>query len=98
MITRAFKHVLKAVVASVDNVEDLPAAIASSLNFLLGCCEMEDDQDLNDDHLLRFEWLKMVLAKKFGWTIKDEFLHVRKLSILRGLCHKVFIPFDCSCC
>ncbi|KAG6734003.1 hypothetical protein I3843_01G241800 [Carya illinoinensis] len=89
MITRAFKHVLKAVVASVDNVEDLPAAIASSLNFLLGCCEMEDDQDLNDDHLLRFEWLKMVLAKKFGWTIKDEFLHVRKLSILRGLCHKV---------
>ncbi|KAF5466795.1 hypothetical protein F2P56_016690 [Juglans regia] len=89
MITRAFKHVLKAVVASVDNVEDLPAAIASSLNLLLGCCEMEDDQELNDDHLLRFEWLKMVLAKKFGWTLKDEFLHVRKLSILRGLCHKI---------
>lgn len=98
MITRAFKHVLKAVVASVDKVEDLSAAIASSLNFLLGCCVMEDDQELNDDHFLKLEWLQMVLAKKFGWTLKDELLHVRKFSILRGLCHKVFLTFDCSCC
>lgn len=92
MLTRAFKHLLKAVVASVDNVEDLPAAIASALNFLLGSCEMEDnDKELNDDHILRFEWLRMFIARRFGWTLKDEFRHVRKLSILRGLCHKVII-------
>ena len=97
MVTRAFKHVLKAVVAAVDNIEDLPAAIAASLNFLLGCCEMEDDQELNDDHVLRFEWLQIFLARRFGWMLKDELRHVRKLSILRGLCHKVIIAFYCSC-
>ena len=32
MLARAFKHLLKVVVASVDNVEDLLAAIASALN------------------------------------------------------------------
>ncbi|KAF4348671.1 hypothetical protein F8388_026084 [Cannabis sativa] len=37
MVTRAFKHVLKAVIAaSVYNQSDLSEAIASSLNFLLG--------------------------------------------------------------
>ena len=57
MLARAFKHLLKAVVTSVDNVEDLPMAIASALNFLLGSCETEDnDKELNDDHILRFEW------------------------------------------
>ncbi|XP_030970958.1 protein TSS [Quercus lobata] len=90
MLARAFKHLLRAVVASVDNVEDLPAAIASALNFLLGSCETEDnDKELNDDHILRFEWLRMFIARRYGWTLKDEFRHVRKLSILRGLCHKV---------
>lgn len=89
MVTRAYKHVLKAVVATIEKIEDLPAAIAASLNFLLGCCEMEDDQDLSDDNLLRFEWLQTFLARRFGWTLKDELRHVRKLLILRGLCHKV---------
>ncbi|GMH17843.1 hypothetical protein Nepgr_019684 [Nepenthes gracilis] len=36
MITRAFKHVVRAAIASVDNVSDAPAAITSSLNFLFG--------------------------------------------------------------
>ncbi|KAF2283066.1 hypothetical protein GH714_043725 [Hevea brasiliensis] len=36
MVTRAFKHIVKAVIASVENVADLSAAVASSLNFLLG--------------------------------------------------------------
>ncbi|KAL5065238.1 hypothetical protein RYX36_026975 [Vicia faba] len=36
MITRAFKHLLKAVIASNDNLADLPFVIASTLNFLLG--------------------------------------------------------------
>ncbi|KAF7814390.1 protein TSS isoform X1 [Senna tora] len=90
MVTRAFKHVLKAVIASVDNIADLSPVIASALNFLLGSCHLEDsDQNLSDDHHLRLQWLRIFLFKRFGWTLKDEFQHLRKISILRGLCHKV---------
>jgi protein TIF31 len=90
MVTRAFKHVLKAVIASVGNVADLSVAIASCLNFLLGSSGIEDsDQSLPDDHVLKLKWLQSFLAKRFSWKLKDEFEHLRKLSILRGLCHKV---------
>lgn len=92
MITRAFKHLLKAVIASVDNVADLPSVIASTLNFLLGGSRTEDtDQTLNDDHHLRIQWLRLYLSKRFAWTLNDEFQHLRKLSILRGLSHKVSV-------
>ena len=90
MVTRAFKHVLKAVIGSVDNVSDLSSAIASSLNFFLGhAAPQENDQNLNDDHSLKLQWLQKYLTRKFGWTLKDEFSYLRKYSILRGLCHKV---------
>ncbi|KDP37052.1 hypothetical protein JCGZ_06108 [Jatropha curcas] len=98
MVTRAFKHIIKAVIASVDNVADLSAAIASSLNFLLGSYGMEDnDQNMKDDYVLKLHWLRTFLSRRFGWTLKDEFLHLRKFSILRGLCHKVgleLVPRD----
>ncbi|KAJ4718445.1 Tetratricopeptide repeat (TPR)-like superfamily protein [Melia azedarach] len=97
MVTRAFKNVLKAVVASVDNVADLSGAIAASLNFLLGCCEMEADQSLNEDHILKLRWLRKFLGRRFTWFLKDEFHHLRKISILRGLCHKIgleLVPRD----
>ncbi|KAK7255207.1 hypothetical protein RIF29_28611 [Crotalaria pallida] len=86
MITRAFKHLLKVVIASVDNVADLSSVIASTLNFLLGG---GNDQISGDDHHLRNQWLHIFLSKRFGWTLNGEFQHLRKLSILRGLCHKV---------
>ncbi|KAF2323167.1 hypothetical protein GH714_033806 [Hevea brasiliensis] len=89
MVTRAFKHIVKAVIASLENVADLSAAVASSLNFLLGSCNMEDnDQNMKDDYILKLHWLQTFLSRRFGWTLKDEFLHLRKLSILRGLCHE----------
>ncbi|CAK9185620.1 unnamed protein product [Ilex paraguariensis] len=98
MVTRAFKHVLQAVIASVDNVADLSVAIASSLNFLLGACSMENnDENSSGDHIIKLQWLRMFLAKRFGWRLKDETQHLRKLSILRGLCHKVgleLVPRD----
>ncbi|OMO54386.1 hypothetical protein CCACVL1_27818 [Corchorus capsularis] len=98
MVTRAFKHIIKAVVASVDKFEDLPAAIASALNFLLGNSIVEgNDQISDDDYVLKVRWLRKFLAAKFGWTLKDEFQHLRKLSILRGLCHKIgleLVPRD----
>ncbi|KAJ6348343.1 hypothetical protein OIU76_004753 [Salix suchowensis] len=98
MVTRAFKHILKVVIASINNISDLSAAIASSLNFLLGSCGVEgSDQIMKDDHVLKLQWLRTFLSQRFGWTLKDEFQHLRKLSILRGLCHKVgleLVPRD----
>ncbi|CAL5428711.1 unnamed protein product [Camellia sinensis] len=76
MVTRVFKHVLKAFSASINNVADLSTAVASCLNFLLGGYTIEDIE-----HNLS--------AKRYGWTLKDEFQQLRKLTILRGLCHKV---------
>lgn len=90
MVTRAFKHVLKAVIASADNLSDLTEAIASSLNFLLGHSEsQENEQNTNDDHSLKLQWLEAYLSRKFGWTLKEELPYLRKHSILRGICHKV---------
>ncbi|KAF3450909.1 hypothetical protein FNV43_RR06998 [Rhamnella rubrinervis] len=90
MVTRAFKHVLRTVIASVDNVSDIPAAIAASLNFLLGRSGVRKaDQTTKEDHALKLQWLETFLARRFGWTLKDEFSHLRKITILRGLCHKV---------
>lgn len=89
MVTRAFKHVLKAVIASVDNVTDLSTAIASCLNFLLGDIVDDNVDNVSGDSNLRLKWLRTFLAKRFGWNLKDEFQHLRKVSIFRGLCHKV---------
>ncbi|XP_039060947.1 protein TSS-like [Hibiscus syriacus] len=98
MVTRAFKHVVKAVIASVDKFEDLPMAIASSLNFLLGNNGVEDDaRNENDDYSLKLRWLRKFLYAKFGWKLGDEFQRLRKLSVLRELCHKIgleLVPRD----
>ncbi|KAJ4851671.1 hypothetical protein Tsubulata_014495 [Turnera subulata] len=97
MVTRAFKDILKAVIARAGNIEDLSSAIASSLNFLLGSHGVGDNCQNGDDHILKMRWLRMFLLRKFGWTLRDEFQHLRKLSILRGLCHKVgleLVPRD----
>ncbi|KAK4375466.1 hypothetical protein RND71_006143 [Anisodus tanguticus] len=94
MVTRAFKHVLRAVIASVDNVANLSAAIASSLNFLFGSSTR---QDSDENHILKMQWLRKFLVERFGWKLKDEFQQLRKLSVLRGLCHKVgleLVPKD----
>lgn len=98
MVTRAFKHILQAVIVAVGNVTDMAAAIAACLNILLGSSTKENcDQDLNDDHNLKMRWLENFLSKRFGWRLEDEFQHLRKFAILRGLCHKVgleLVPKD----
>ncbi|KAL2479074.1 Tetratricopeptide repeat (TPR)-like superfamily protein [Forsythia ovata] len=95
MVTRAFKHILRAVIASVESMDNMSAAIASTLNFLLGSFDIEDNDQ--SDQILKFKWMRAFLEKRFSWKLKDEFQHLRKLSILRGLCHKVgleLIPKD----
>lgn len=91
MVTRAYKHVVRAVIASVESMDDMSTAIAATLNFLLGSCNAESND--RSDQILKLEWLRAFLEKRFGWKLKDEVEHLRKLSILRGLCHKVL--FSC---
>ncbi|KAM0033371.1 putative clustered mitochondria protein [Helianthus debilis subsp. tardiflorus] len=86
MVTRAFKHILEAVIASVENFAELSATIVSTLNFLFGDTK---NQEFLEDQNLKLQWLQSFLTKRYDWKIKDEYQHLRKISILRGLCHKI---------
>ncbi|KAI3788267.1 hypothetical protein L2E82_01027 [Cichorium intybus] len=46
-----------------------------------------------EDQSLKLHRLQLFLAKRYDWKIKDEYQHFRKLSILRGLCHKTDASF-----
>lgn len=99
MIIRAFKHILQAVIAAVDNITDMSGSVASCLNILLGSLPADNvDMNLSNDDNLRQKWLEIFLLKRFGWRWKDEGCRdLRKYAILRGLCHKVgleLIPRD----
>ncbi|KAL6911983.1 hypothetical protein ACP4OV_000788 [Aristida adscensionis] len=91
MVVRAFKHILRAVIAAVDDIDDMADLVASCLNILLGPFPEENNNGkCSEDHNLRKRWLEVFLIKRFGWKWKDEYcLDLRKYAILRGLCHKV---------
>ncbi|XP_068638770.1 protein REDUCED CHLOROPLAST COVERAGE 3-like isoform X2 [Aristolochia californica] len=90
MVTRAFKHLLKAIVSAVENIDELSSAIAAALNILLGSCPMQNvDHELNELYVLKMAWLRTFLKKRYNWNLRDDFQHLRKFSILRGVCHKV---------
>ncbi|GMQ02267.1 hypothetical protein CsSME_00048577 [Camellia sinensis var. sinensis] len=99
MVVRAYKHLLQAVVAAVNNFADLSGSLASCLNILLGkpSSENPDADNTNDDHL-KWKWVETFLLKRFGWQWKSESQQdLRKFAILRGLCHKVgleLVPRD----
>ncbi|XP_030456371.2 protein REDUCED CHLOROPLAST COVERAGE 2 [Syzygium oleosum] len=99
MVVRAYKHILQAVVAAVENVADVAASVASCLNILLGSPSSENaDTDTISDDELKWKWVESFLFKRFGWRWKQESCQdVRKFTILRGLCHKVgleLVPRD----
>ncbi|KAL5772988.1 hypothetical protein ACOSQ2_012912 [Xanthoceras sorbifolium] len=99
MVVRAYKHILQAVVAAVDNVSDLAASIASCLNILLGTTSTENaDADFSYDDMLKWKWVEAFLLKRFGWRWKNESCQdLRKFAILRGLSQKVgleLVPRD----
>ncbi|CAI9280769.1 unnamed protein product [Lactuca saligna] len=90
MVTRAFKHIIEAVVASVENFAELSATIVSALNFLFGVWGIDDkSKEFTEDQSLKLHWLQSFLAKRYDWKMKDEYQQLRKLSVLRGLCHKI---------
>jgi protein TIF31 len=91
MVVRAFKHILRAVIAAVDDINNMADSVASSLNILLGPFPAENNDGMcGEDHYLRKRWLEVFILKRFGWTWKEEYCtDLRKYAILRGLCHKV---------
>ncbi|XP_078443791.1 tetratricopeptide repeat (TPR)-like superfamily protein [Wolffia australiana] len=87
MLTRAYKHILQAVIAAVDNETDLAGSIAACLNLLLGSTPIEQ---VNSGASLNQKWIETFLEKRFGYKWKDDACtELRKYAVLRGLCHKV---------
>ncbi|CAI9101138.1 OLC1v1038397C1 [Oldenlandia corymbosa var. corymbosa] len=92
MITRAFKHILQAVIAAVVETTNMSAAIAAALNMMLGVPENTKSNDFCGVHDLVWRWLEVFLKKRFDWDLtSSNYKDVRKFAILRGLCHKVGI-------
>ncbi|XP_071696861.1 protein REDUCED CHLOROPLAST COVERAGE 1 [Rutidosis leptorrhynchoides] len=93
MIVRAFKHILQAVIAGVSKPEEMAAAIAAALNLMLGVPEREQAVS----PLIK-TWLEIFLKKRYDWDLATfNYTELRKIAILRGLCHKVgveLVPRD----
>nr|AWY63023.1 tetratricopeptide repeat-like superfamily protein [Erythranthe lewisii] len=100
MVVRAYKHILQAVVAAVDDIANMASSVASCLNVLLGTPPTtgNGDADTGLDDELKWKWVDKFISKRFGWQWKDENRHnLRKFAILRGICHKVgleLVPRD----
>lgn len=60
MVVRAYKHILQAVIAAVDNVSDLAGLVASCLNLLLGT-------PTTNDNVLKWKWVECFLSKRFAY-------------------------------
>ncbi|KAH9329773.1 hypothetical protein KI387_001881, partial [Taxus chinensis] len=89
MVVRALKHILQAVVASVESISGLAASIAAALNIMLGIPSKENSDQNNVDSI-KWKWIELFLLKRFGWKINYSHRQdLRKFAILRGLCQKV---------
>ncbi|XP_057531333.1 protein REDUCED CHLOROPLAST COVERAGE 1 [Amaranthus tricolor] len=97
MIVRAYKHILRAVIASVGT-DDAAATVASALNLMLGIPENDNSDKLFNVDSLVWRWLEVFLMKRYDWDINGfNFKDLRKFAILRGLCQKVgleLVPRD----
>ncbi|CAA0814691.1 Tetratricopeptide repeat (TPR)-like superfamily protein [Striga hermonthica] len=99
MVVRAYKHILQAVIAAVDDISNMALSVASCLNMLLGNPPLENgDSDAINVDKLKWKWIEEFISKRFGWQWKDEACRdIRKFAVLRGLCHKVgleLVPRD----
>ncbi|TVT96682.1 hypothetical protein EJB05_58104 [Eragrostis curvula] len=92
MIVRAFKHIVRSVIAAISDMRQLALSIAAVLNLLLGVPESEVSRGSLNVHPLVWRWLVAFLKKRYEFELTEKHYHdVRKYAILRGLCHKVGI-------
>lgn len=90
MIVRAFKHIVRAVIAAVTDIKDLAVPIAATLNLLLGFPDSGVSHSSVPVHTLVWRWLEVFLRKRYDWELTVSNYHdIRKYAILRGVCHKV---------
>ena len=89
MIVRAFKHILRVVIAAVD-IDKMAVSVAATLNLLLGVPESGESLRPCNAHSLVWRWLELFLMKRYEWDISSfNYRELRKFAILRGMCHKV---------
>ncbi|KAF5732123.1 clustered mitochondria protein [Tripterygium wilfordii] len=92
MIVRAFKHILRAVIAAVVNPDEMAMSIAAALNLMLGVPNNSKSDKSFYVHSLVWRWLEVFLRKRYEWDLSIfNYKDVRKFAILRGLCHKLGI-------
>ena len=90
MIVRAFKHIVRSVIAATSDMRQLALTIAAVLNLLLGVPESEFSGSSPAVHPLVWRWLVAFLKKRYQYDLTEQhYVDVRKYAILRGLCHKV---------
>ncbi|KAJ3694515.1 hypothetical protein LUZ60_009995 [Juncus effusus] len=103
MIVRAFKHIVRSVIAAVSDARQLAVTVAAAMSLLLGVPDSGPQENVPKTHPLVWKWIVLFLKKRFEWDLSEEsFADVRKYAILRGLCHKVGIElaprdFDMDC-
>lgn len=94
MIVRAFKHIIQAVIAAVSKPEEMAAGIAAALNLMLG---VPKSKKSCVDSVTK-TWLEVFLKKRFDWDLASfNYTELRKIAILRGLCHKVIDSYRTEC-
>ncbi|XP_044350168.1 protein TSS isoform X2 [Triticum aestivum] len=92
MIVRAFKHIVRSVIAATSDMRQLALTIPAVLNLLLGVPESEFSGSSPAVHPLVWRWLVAFLKKRYQYDLTEQhYVDVRKYAILRGLCHKVGI-------
>ncbi|KAM3351544.1 hypothetical protein ACQJBY_023485 [Aegilops geniculata] len=92
MIVRAFKHIVRSVIAATSDMRQLALTTAAVLNLLLGVPESEFSGSSPAVHPLVWRWLVTFLKKRYQYDLTEQhYVDVRKYAILRGLCHKVGI-------
>ncbi|KAL9262358.1 REDUCED CHLOROPLAST COVERAGE 1-like protein [Drosera capensis] len=91
MITRAYKHILQALIASVG-LDNIASTVAAALNLMLGVPESAGSDQSFSVHPLVRRWLEVFLLKRYDWDNSGfDYKDLRKFAILRGLCQKVGI-------
>ncbi|KAL5207441.1 hypothetical protein ABZP36_031876 [Zizania latifolia] len=73
MVVRAFKHILRAVIAAVDDINDMAESVASCLNILLGPFpEENNDGKCYEDNNLRQRWLEATIYQQKALDINER--------------------------
>ncbi|KAE8766951.1 protein TSS [Hordeum vulgare] len=96
MVVRAFKHIVHAVIAAVDDINDMGQSVASCLNILLGPFpEENNDGKCGEDHNLRQKWLEVFFMKRFGlaWRLLLSKTRLRSKEVLH-LVYMILLLLD----